>query len=163
MDITVSVDTAKVDRMLSDFPYALAKAKRSALAAIGAEVASSATRAFRSEALRPSPWAPRKPTYVVKVNKRTKKKTRKLDDHPLLIKSGALRQSIGWELSGNDAVVVGTDKRYAAFHQRGTKHMPARPFMPIDARGKLTPRIERKVKTLFNKALQEGLRKIGFR
>jgi len=163
VEINVSVDTAKLDRLLSDFPLAIAAAKRNALVAVGSEVVSSATQAFRSPALRPSPWAPRKPTYTVKVNKRTGKKTRKLDSHPLLIKSGSLRQSIGWRLLSDDAVLVGTDKKYGAFHQLGTKKMPARPFMPVDAKGELTPRIERKIKALFNDALNDELRKLGFR
>jgi len=162
MEINVSVDTSKLDRLLSDFPQALAAAKRNALKAIGAEVASSATQAFRSAALRPSPWAPRKPTYIVTVNRKTGKKKRKLDDHPLLIKSGALRQSIGWKLEGNDAVVIGTDKKYGVYHQTGTKHMPARPFFPVDAKGELTPRMMRKIHRLVEKAYSDELRKLGF-
>jgi len=142
IEVTVSVDTAKAERLLADFPQALAEAQRNALKAIGAEVASSATRAFRSEPLRPSPWAPRK----------------KLGDgHPLLIKSGALRQSIGWKLEGSDTVVVGTDKKYAAYHQHGTKHMPARPMFPVDKDGRLTPRMLGKVRKLAEAALNKAL------
>lgn len=158
MKFEFKVDTSKFDRMLSDIPAAIERAKQQALEDIGAAVASMTTRAFREEALRPSPWAPRKPTYIVKVNKKTGMKTNKLDDHPLLIKSGALRQSIGWKLQGSDTVVIGTDRKYARYHQTGTKNMPARPVFPVKD-GNLTPRVERKVKGIVDKAFSGALPK----
>lgn len=121
--ITVTVDTSQLDKTLSDFPARMAAAQKRALEYIGQKVASRATQAFRTAGFRPSPWAPRK----------DKKAT-----HPLLIKSGALRQSISWKLEGTDTVVIGSDKKYAIYHQEGTKHMPARPFFPIDKYGQLT-------------------------
>jgi len=161
--IEVKVDTSDFDRLLADVPAALARAQRNALAAVGQAVASRSTLAFRTPELRPAPWAPRKPSYVVTVNKKTKKKTKKLDDHPLLIKSGSLRQSIGWKFQGDDAVAVGSDKEYASYHQFGTKRMPARPFFPFDASGVPTPQITRKIHDLVEKAYSEELRKLGFR
>jgi len=121
--ITITVDTSQLDKRLSDFPARMAAAQKRALEYIGQKVASRATQAFRTAGFRPSPWAPRK----------DKKAT-----HPLLIKSGALRQSISWKLEGTDTVVIGSDKKYAIYHQEGTKHMPARPFFPIDKYGQLT-------------------------
>ena len=159
MNITVSVDTSKPNKVLTDFYDALVRAKLGALTEIGQEVQSRATRAFRTPAMRPAPWAPRKPSYTVTVNKKTGKKTRKPDDHPLLIKSGALRQSIGWKLEGNGSVVVGTDKKYAGYHQTGTKHMPARPFMPVDENGNLTPQMQQKINKIVEKALAEEMEK----
>ena len=120
--ITVTVDTSQLDKTLSDFPARMATAQKRALEYIGQKVASRATQAFRSPSLRPSPWEPRKSG----------------GNHPLLIKSGALRQSISWKLEGTDTVVIGSDKKYAIYHQEGTKHMPARPFFPIDKYGQLT-------------------------
>ena len=120
--ITITVDTSQLDKRLSDFPARMAAAQKRALEYIGQKVASRATQAFRSPSLRPSPWEPRKSG----------------GNHPLLIKSGALRQSISWKLEGTDTVVIGSDKKYAIYHQDGTKHMPARPFFPIDKYGQLT-------------------------
>ena len=120
--ITITVDTSQLDKRLSDFPARMAAAQKRALEYIGQKVASRATQAFRSPSLRPSPWEPRKSG----------------GNHPLLIKSGALRQSISWKLEGTDTVVIGSDKKYAIYHQEGTKHMPARPFFPIDKYGQLT-------------------------
>ena len=159
MNITVSVDTSKPNKVLTDFYDALVRAKLGALTEIGQEVQSRATRAFRTPAMRPAPWAPRKPTYIVTVNRKTRKKTRKLDDHPLLIKTGALRQSIVWELVSGDAVRIGTDRKYAGYHQLGTKHMPARPFLPVDDKGKLTPQMEQKVNRIIARHLKTELGK----
>ena len=128
--ITVTVDTSRLDRVMSDFPLAMARAQRKALAAIGQQMATRATQAFRIKAFRPSPWAPRK----------DKKAT-----HPLLIRSGALRQSIRWHLKGMDTVVAGSPHQYCIYHQFGTKRMPARPFFPIDKNGRLVPAMERKI------------------
>lgn len=146
INVTVSVDSSKFDRMMSDIPGALARAQRKALLSIGAHVASEATRAFREPTLRPSPWVPRKD-----------KKAR----HPLLIKSGSLRQSMSWRITAPDTVQIGSDKKYAGYHQQGTKKMPARPFFPIDKSGQLTPRIMGKINADIEKAFAAELGKIG--
>ena len=144
--ITITVDTSRFDRMMADFPAAMERARRVALNQIGNTVRNRTTAAFRSPSLRPSPWAPRK----------DKKST-----HPLLIRSGALRQSITWRLRGTDAVVVGTDRKYAGYHQRGTKSMPARPFFPMDKNGNLVPEMERKIRRVIERDFQEELERLG--
>ena len=162
VNIDVKVDTSQFDRILSDFPMAFERAKTQALKDIGAAVVSRATQAFRSPPMRPSPWAPRKKSYIVTVNKKTGKKTKQLDDHPLLIKSGALRQSIFWfKVHGDDRVTIMSDKKYAKYHQTGTKHMPARPFLPIDRDGKLVPQMQRKIEKIVEEAVAEELGNIG--
>ncbi|MDZ4815172.1 MAG: phage virion morphogenesis protein [Verrucomicrobiota bacterium] len=93
------------------------------LEAMGLQLVSITKRAFNSAELRPSPWAP------------VKKKT----GAPLK-RSGALWQSIRIVDVNEKTVTVGTDRPYAAYHQFGTKHIPARPFFPFDASGKITPR-----------------------
>ena len=146
--IEVKVDTTKFDRILSDLPNAMARARRKALFDIGAEVVSQADLAFKHPHRRPSPWAPRKSG----------------GDWPLLVKhpNGGLKVSIKHKLVGDDTVVVGTDKEYAGYHQYGTKHMPARPFMPLDREGNLLPRVQRKVVKYVEDALSDELRGIGF-
>ena len=159
MNIEIKVDTSGLDRMLSDFPGAIERAKTQALKDIGAEVVSQTQMAFRRPQYRPSPWEPRKPTYIVKVNKKTGKKTKKLDDHPLLIKSGALRQSIFWfKIHGDDRVTIMSDKNYAWYHQTGTKNMPARPFFPVKD-GELVPQIQKKIGTRIYDAIDKELPK----
>ena len=146
--ISVTIDTSDLTRKLADFPAALARAQKRALQDIGAAVASRATRAIRTVSLRPATWAPRKPS-------------KRDDGHPLLIKSGDMRQSISWKLEGEDTVVVGSSKEYARYHQEGTKHMPARPFFPIDQYGQLVPEMASKIKRVIEKAYVEEMGKLG--
>ena len=146
ISVSIKVDTSRFDRMMSDFPAAMARARTRALSAIGQHVASDATLAFRTASLRPSPWAPRKDTKAT---------------HPLLIKSGSLRQSIRWRLIGSDAVVIGSPMKYAPYHQLGTKKMPARPFFPFDRNGQPTPRIMRKIQADVQRAYEAELGRLG--
>lgn len=145
--VDITIDTSKFDRLMADFPACLARARKRALQDIGQHVASRATLAFRTEALRPSPWAPRKAS-------------RRDDGHPLLIRSGTLRQSISWRFVGDDAVVVGSGQKYARYHQFGTKRMPARPFFPIDGNGGLVPAMERKIKGTIRRIFADEMRRI---
>lgn len=144
--ITITVDTSQLDKKLADFPARMAAAQKRALQAIGQQVASRATQAFRTASFRPSPWAPRN----------DKKST-----HPLLIKSGNLRQSISWKLDGPDTVVIGSSQKYAPYHQHGTKNMPARPFFPIDRYGNLTPSVAGKINRTVERIYVEELGKLG--
>lgn len=147
MKVEVTVDTSRLDRKLADLPACLARAQKRALQAIGEAVATRAKMAFRTTGLRPSPWAPRRPS--------------KADDgHPLLIRGGVLIHSIGWRLDGNDAVTIGSSHAYSLYHQFGTRKMPARPFFPIDKNGELLPAMRRKIVGKVKKALREELEKL---
>lgn len=81
-------------------------------------VESMAVRAFDEPSLRPASWAAR--------SKKSK------GAHPLLIKSGNLRQGIFSKVEG-DAGKVGSPTPYASRHQLGSKDgfTPARPFFPF--------------------------------
>ena len=146
MNIEITVDTSRFDRKMADFPAKIASAQKRALMAIGQAVASRATLAFRSSVYRPSPWAPRKKPG---------------DGHPLLIRSGHLRQSISWKIEGDDTVAVGSDRKYAAFHQHGTKKMPARPFFPVGPDGDLVPEMRRKIDREIARIFAEELGEAG--
>lgn len=52
----------------------------------------------------------------------------------LLFKTGALTQSITYQLTSNNRLQVGTNNRYAGFLNDGTNNMPARPFMGLSKR-----------------------------
>ena len=149
MNIEIKVDTSKFDKLLADVPAALARAQRNALVVIGNAVKNRTTNAFKHPELRPSPWAPRKSG----------------GKWPLLIKHphAGLWQSFRSKLQGNDTVVIGTDKEYAGYHQTGTKHMPARPFFPVDRSGNLTPDCMREIKEEVEDVYRNELRKIGFK
>ena len=146
IEVEVKVDTSRFDRMLADFPVRMAQAQQRALWYIGQAVSSRAQQAFRTSSLRPSAWAPRK-------DKKSK--------HPLLIRSGNLRQSIAWRFNGDDTVVVGSPAKYARYHQFGTKRMPARPFFPFDERGQLTPGMKSKIDKNVARIFKEEMGKLG--
>ena len=148
ISVTINLDTSRFDRMMSDFPAAMARARLKALKTIGDRIRNDTGRAFKTASLRPAPWAPRKDTKAT---------------HPLLIKHpvGGLWQSFQSRLTGSDTVVVYTDKKYAGYHQLGTKKMPARPFFPFDRNGQPTPRIMRKIKADIEAAYEAELRKLG--
>lgn len=88
----------------------------------GTVIQSLAQRAFDEPGLRPSSWPARKTGGT----------------HPLLIKSGDLRQGIHVQKTGTDTVRVGSPTKYAAHQQLGSAKtsgrgsgVPARPFFPV--------------------------------
>lgn len=88
------------------------------LLGMGTVVESFAVRAFDEPGLRPKAWPARKKSKAT---------------HPLLIKSGNLRQSIHTQVQGTESVKVGTPAVYGAAHQLGStkRGIPARPFFPV--------------------------------
>ena len=145
IEIEINVDTSRIKRVLTDFPARITAAKMRILRYVGQAVASRATQSFRTASFRPSRWAPRK-------DKKAK--------HPLLIRSGNLRQSITWRFKSNDTVVAGTSTKYARYHQMGTKHMPARPFFPVDAQGRLTDSMLKKINRNVDRICKDELGKL---
>ena len=86
-------------------------------------VAAAIERNF-DEGGRPLPWAPLTPRYAAYKARRFGAGLR------ILERSGALRRSISTRLEGG-ALVASTDVPYAAFHQYGTRRLPARPFLTL--------------------------------
>lgn len=114
------------------------KTKERVLMGAGTALESLAVRAFDEPGLRPTPWPARKSG----------------GGHPLLIRSGDLRQSIHTQQQGANSVKVGSPKNYAALQQFGGTiqakpgkrlvftaggkkvfakkvTVPARPFFPV--------------------------------
>lgn len=96
--------------------------KEKLLMGAGTVIQSLAQRAFDEPALRPKSWPARKTA----------------GSHPLLIKSGDLRQGIHVQKTGADTVRVGSPTKYAAHQQLGSPKtsgrgsgVPARPFFPV--------------------------------
>jgi phage gpG-like protein len=84
--------------------------RRPLLRAGAQAIVSRAQGAFDNPSLRPAPWP-----------------ARKRGSNPLLKKSGILQRSIGIRTVSNDFAVVGTDRPYAIYHQRGTSPYVIRP------------------------------------
>lgn len=115
--------------------------KKPILEAMGNALVSITVRAFTNESLRASSWA----------------EVQKKVGSPLY-KSGAMKHSIRIVEANNEHVLVGTDRFYAKFHQFGTKKMPARPFFPFDANGKLIPPALRNVQISAAAAMRKLLK-----
>ena len=118
------------------------------LQAMGAEFVSLTKRAFTTPSLRAQPWPDKR------------------DGTPATLRqSGALWQSIRVAETTNDAVTVGSDRKYAAIHQFGgkiqrgdkTTTMPARPFFPV-LNGRLTPEAQKQIGNVAQLKLNHLLR-----
>ena len=145
VNIEIKVNTAKFEQALSDLPDAIARAQRVALNQIGNTVKNRAIDAFRQPHYRPSPWAPRKNNVD--------------PERPLLYKHGDMLHSIAYKVTAPDTVVIGSKAEYAKFHQTGTKHMPARPFFPVDKSGNLMPDVHEKIMRKVEKAFADEIKK----
>jgi phage gpG-like protein len=96
--------------------------RKRCLMAAGTVISSLAQRSFDEPNLRPAPWPARKSG----------------GSHPLLIKSGTLRQSIHLQIESGNSVRIGTPVVYGAIHQLGSDKkkgrgsgVPPRPFFPV--------------------------------
>jgi phage gpG-like protein len=109
--------------------------KKKLLDAAGAALASVATRSFREADKRPSAWAPLKESTL----KRKAGKGNTLIDTQNLMQSIIAQNSTGESIDVTSSARSSKGFTYGAAHQFGTKHMPARPFLPFDpATGELS-------------------------
>jgi Mu-like prophage protein gpG len=145
MALEITISDKQVKDLLANLQD-LDLAPISAAAAEGA--ARMGARAFREEALRPAPWEPLAPSTMRQVNRGFDKKKSKLSKkkqetanfikNPLIDTGAMMRFLRAFEIGerapdGGYIASIASDRPYAAFHQFGTKHIPARPFLPIDA------------------------------
>ena len=49
----------------------------------------------------------------------------------VLVDTGQLRNSITKQILGSSVLMIGSNADYAAWHQFGTRHIPARPFLGV--------------------------------
>ncbi len=108
-------------------------------------VESMAVRAFDEPGLRPQAWPARKKSKAT---------------HPLLIKSGNLRQGIFSKVEGDHAK-IGSPAAYAARHQLGSRDgsTPPRPFFPFledQLTGNAREEIDEVIETLVGKKVLPG-------
>jgi phage gpG-like protein len=134
--------------------------RRVVLHAMGEELVSLTRRAFTDPSVRPAPWPPRKSRPLARRAAHQKPP----EPRALLIKSGALRDSIRVMAATNDTVSVGSDLPYAAVHQFGSARkkgrgggIPARPFFPYAAAGNPTPLARAQLKTVAATHLRQLL------
>lgn len=127
--------------------------KRPLLQAMGTAIQSLGQQAFTDAGKRPAAWAPRK------------------DDHPHpLLMGQAIPKSQGGGTSDPQLaeslrtkveasrVIILSDRPYAAVHQLGGAHIPARPFLPFYESGRITPEGAKRAERALRAALKsQGL------
>lgn len=118
-----------------------ARSPSRALRAGGQAIVSLALRAFTTPSVRPNPWAPLSPRTL---KARTSGRTKRKGTLPLMATT-TLSRSPRVTGADNASVTVGSDRRaggysLAAIHQLGApaRRIPARPFFPFYADGRLT-------------------------
>lgn len=107
-----------------------------ALRSAGMVLVQMAKRAFDEPSLRAASWPALKPATL-----KRKGGAGGILRGPQALMMKSLRV-IGVD---NTRVTVGSDRPYAGFHQLGTRHIPARPFFPVTAQGKLTAAAKQRV------------------
>lgn len=135
---------------------------RRALQAAGQYIAGRSTRAFNEPKLRSAPWKPLAASTVkakvASAIKTARTKAQKIKAQraggAILKANGVLWHSIRITSLTRNSVSIGTDRLYAKFHQLGTKHIPARPFLPFTAQGRLVPDARRRVESAMRRALE---------
>lgn len=98
--------------------------------AMGLALVSLTLRSFNDESLRASPWAALKESTLAQ-------KLAEGTSSAILKRHGLLWRSFRVVEATNSHVRVGSDRPQAAFHQFGTKWIPARPMLPMTG-GKFT-------------------------
>lgn len=139
------IDIVKAGGFGLDAKKAALSRPEKALQAGGLVIVSLAHRAFSEPSLRPEGWRPLSSSTL----QRRKQEGR---GSAILMKTGELSRSprIGQVTS---SVTVVSDRKYAAYHQLGTKRMPARPFFPFMADGRPTARAKEFVRLAVMRSL----------
>lgn len=132
----------------SDLRRALRSAQNAepALRAAASVVMESAKRAFRESELRPTAWQ-QLAAKTIEAKKRAGKST------AMLIRDAHLIRTPRIVMSDKRRAIVGSNLFYARFHQLGTARIPARPFWPFDASGRMTPRMKAVVTATMRRKL----------
>ena len=112
------------------------------LVSMGVALQSWIVQSFTDKAKRIEPWKPKADGTASTLQKSTK-----------------LRHSITMRSSSN-VVEVGTDTKYAPYHQFGTKSgLPRRPFFPYTKQGQLSAGAEKHLYKVGESALKSALKK----
>lgn len=134
----------------------LARDLRPVLQAGAQVIVEDTKRAFRQASLRPRSWAPLK-AATIRQKQRKGQSTAKLIRDAQLIRSPRILFVDGRRAVMGSNVADKKGRGYAAHHQYGTKHIPARPFWPFLGR-RITAGAKRKVETAMKRRLRaQGL------
>ncbi len=119
--------------------------KRELLRAAGAEFLQITRESFGANGTnRPAPWPPLSSAYQRRI---------KYFGPPKLIRTGVLMNSIRLRVDNSQYAEVFTNCPYAAVHQFGGRHIPARPYFPVIGT-ELTPYAAERINRVLNLKLQ---------
>lgn len=108
---------------------------RPLLETLAAELRAMVDRSFATDSAPDGrPWAPRVQAFRYADGRPARPRTETRPGRGLLEDSGDLRSSISVTVQGG-SVVAEAVSGHAAAQQFGTRHMPARPFLPVDRSG----------------------------
>ncbi|MGI5868672.1 MAG: hypothetical protein ACOX9C_04400 [Kiritimatiellia bacterium] len=126
---------------------------------------------FNSASMRPAEWLPLSGATEAGLSKARKRAAKKRGAAKPLIDTGTLMKSFSIEDAGPDGATLASDtaankgRQYAAYHQHGTKKMPARPFVPAvggyNEVAKPTDKARRRLETAMKRALAAAARRAG--
>lgn len=155
---------------------ALGEDMRPPLAAIGELLAETAKQNFAASSGPAGRWEPNARSTIEGVLSRARGGTRKdgrinakgavaVSGKKPLVDTGQLADTINWQFIP-DGVMVGTNRfadlfdSGAAVHQFGSRNgrIPARPFLPVTADGRLQDGVEDEITNVLRAALENALR-----
>lgn len=151
MDLGITVKLVGSPRM-NAFASFLTRGERDAiLRKLGAKLKFLTVQNFGfSGTNRSSTWSPLSPLYA----KRVKRSVATLE------LSGDLFRSLRVSAPDGNSITVSTDSPYAETHQKGYKHVPARPYFPILPDGSATPYAQRVLETTAAFEMQAQMRRL---
>jgi phage virion morphogenesis protein len=113
-------------------------------------------RAFKTETSPAGqPWTPLKPATI---KRRQGKRKGRRTNIKMLRDTRALYDSLNLKISSKGAE-YGTSLRVGAIHQYGAPraNIPPRPFMPLDANGRVLPQHQRKLEQIAKKFILDNM------
>ncbi len=133
------------------------KSLRTALTQVGVIMVAESQRAFRDQSFGGKKWPARAAINVFGIIAdfaagKKKPPSRRFEKRPALMDTGALARSIAFRLSGTNAVIVGTQLKYAGAHQYGGK---------VESE-KLTPAVRKALWSWLKRQTRDLRQKLGW-
>lgn len=152
MKTEITVDWSPLKTLIKRFPQEAKNAIPLALNTAANELLNATDEAFTNPNNRQKAWPPLNPKTIA----------RKPANSSILVNTGFLKQHSLRRLvdAPNNIIGIQFSCKYAATHQFGRDHIPARPFVPITETGDISPKhIKTQVLQAFSSAIERALQK----
>lgn len=129
-DVTVTLDDSSLGALL----FGKGRRKKQLLGAIGVEMQNASRKRFETQegpdgGRWPERSVPNIPGVIRDLERGPHIQPKRFDGRPALIDTGALRNSIQYEIKDNDTVAVKSTSAYAELHQQGGEYRI--PVLPV--------------------------------